>query len=397
MVSSKTDIRELLQEWRNACFFENQLTFAEAAESLKGQGPRLVDARPGTGSKASTWTIFDVNTNDEAVFVHAAVWDSNTNLETGNFVPPGEKASSVLSENRVQNVVGFKCDISYTLNTLEDPSLYDHLEVFEKYMLSLEDFNKSHRERSRWQDGSRRGTYILSSKLFVRKSMRPREPGFEAHEWLKRGLAAQKREDYALNPDRPSYFDLVNGAPVKLDKADPPRFQKGDLVWFAFKLSFFVSKESWSPDIMPIEFMRVVPVKEISYDGVSDRDGDDAEVDEEVAEEDTPKRLQEGCKLFKISRELFRESLDGSDCSSGKRKSVEQSDDDDTLEGDDGSVCDTNIEEPVKKVVKPRGKGKNGVAMADTSVKSEAQMPLFLPDKEEATIQPKKKIRKTKA
>ncbi|PPQ79644.1 hypothetical protein CVT26_015683 [Gymnopilus dilepis] len=301
----KTDIRDLLREWRPARFFDNQLAFEEVAQSLKGQGPRLVEARPGTGSRASTWTMFDLNTNEEAIFVHAAVWDSNTNLETGNFVPSGETASSSLSENRVQNVVGFKCDVSYTLNTLEDPSLYDHIESFENYIQGLDDFNKSHRERSRWQDGSRRETYIISSKLFLRKSMRPRVPDFEPHEWLMRGLAAQKREDYVLNPDRPSYFDLVNDIPVKLENADPPRFKRGDLIWFAFKLSFFVSKESWSSEITPLEFMRVVAVKDISYDGVSDRDGYEEGDDDGEDDDDGPKRLLEGRQVIRMPRKFL--------------------------------------------------------------------------------------------
>ncbi|KAF8871651.1 hypothetical protein CPB84DRAFT_1621855, partial [Gymnopilus junonius] len=186
----------------------------------------------------------------------AGIWSSNTNFETGNFVPRGERAPSTYAFHS-QSDVGFKCDVSHTLDTSIDESLWDCVQICERYIKNFKDFNRSGRERSRWQDGSDRRSYTISSKLFVRKSTKVAKPDFTPHEWLTRGVQAQKRMEYVINPERPLYYDLVDNSLVKLDNAEPPYYRRGDIVWFVFKLTFFVARENWSSEIVPLEFVRV--------------------------------------------------------------------------------------------------------------------------------------------
>ncbi|PPQ79931.1 hypothetical protein CVT26_004160 [Gymnopilus dilepis] len=259
---------------------------SEAAESVVNDKKPTVDVRPGTGFNSSTWTVYNCSTNEEAVLVHAAIWNSNTPLDTGNFVPPGEKAPRSVTEGRVQKKVSYMCDVSYTLDTTLDESLWDNLEALEAYVQKQEDFNRSERDRAQYQDGSRRTMYNMTSKLF----------------WLTRGIDAQKRPEYVINPNKPSYYDLVENVPVRLDHAKPSYFRRGDIIWFAFKLCFFVGRESWSSEIIPLEFLRVAR-REGLYSSSPD---DDNYLSGEEGEDDTDTtplpRLAEGQAIRTISR-----------------------------------------------------------------------------------------------
>ncbi|PPQ83058.1 hypothetical protein CVT26_011789 [Gymnopilus dilepis] len=258
---------DVLERWQNTALFEDRITFNDAVELLgEDEKNRVLEAKVGTGYKASTWTMFNNNTGQDAIFVHAAVWQSNSDLYTGNFVPKGEEAPIRVAESRIQNVPNFKCDITYVFNTDVERSLYTNVEHFEDYIKTVDGFNRSNRPRSSWQDGSSKSAYSLSSKLFVKKAAKPRQPNFEPHEWLVRAIKDQPREEFAINPDRPLYFDLVDNKAMKLENSDQPQFEAGDVVWFAFKISFFVAQKFWTSELVPLEFMRVARASEFQDD-----------------------------------------------------------------------------------------------------------------------------------
>ncbi|PPQ66486.1 LOW QUALITY PROTEIN: hypothetical protein CVT26_011174 [Gymnopilus dilepis] len=329
---------DFLEEWQNTCLFDYQLTFTEAIESLSSKsGKRLIEARAGTGQRASTWTLFDTRTNQEAILVHAAVWRSNTNFDTGNFVPAGETPPNHIPDNRIQKIPSFKCEIAYTIDTGVEDSFYNNLEfysnsdetviyardieILEEYIQSVKGFNRDKLERSPWQNGTHRDSYSLTTKLFVKRTANVKEPNYEPHEWLVKGVKGQKKRDYVLNPRRPAYFDLVNNKAVVLQNSKPPRYKAGDIVWFAFKVSFYVASQYWSSDLTPIEFIRVARGARYGLNSAEDLDDED--------EIDKPKKtLRDGAAISVIARNPHDEPKNL------KRKKDDASDTDKTLSSD---------------------------------------------------------------
>ncbi|PPQ65633.1 hypothetical protein CVT26_000575 [Gymnopilus dilepis] len=348
---------DYLREWRDVCLLEDQITMTQAADSLGKDNEPLIEAKCGSGQRASTWMFYNKSTKEEAILVHAGIWSWNADLDTGNFVPVGEKPPSTVTESRVQNSVSFKCDVSHAIDTTIDESLWDNLEVFEKYIQKMEGFNRSQRDRSPWQDGSRRTSYIISSKLFVRKSVTmPKELDFEPHEWLKKGIKAQMRQDFVINPARPRYYDLVEGKLIKLQNAVPAYFKKGDIVWFAFKLAFFIGKENWAPEIIPVEFVRVALGDGLYIDRVEEGEIIEQETKEKVGDamvptKVLPKRLEEGQSVVVITRIDRKGSSTAPAVTSDeapptheKRKSEEVTDEANKVSSDDSTVNAKEIE-----------------------------------------------------
>ena len=126
----------------------------------------------------------------------------------------------------------------------------------------------------------------MSSKLFVKKAAKPRQPDFEPHEWLSRAIKDQPRDDFAINPDRPIYFDLVDNKAIKLENSDEPHYVAGDVIWFAFKISFFVAQKYWTSELTPIEFMRVARASEFN-------DGD-VKIDKDISSRSKRECLKDG-------------------------------------------------------------------------------------------------------
>ena len=52
-------------------------------------------------AKICSLQFYNRTTKEEAIFVHAGIWSWNADLETGNFVPLGEKPPSTVTESRV--------------------------------------------------------------------------------------------------------------------------------------------------------------------------------------------------------------------------------------------------------------------------------------------------------
>ena len=56
-MSTDKSAKDVIDEWKETCFFDNLLIFGDAAASLASETDRLVELRVGTGSRASTWTV----------------------------------------------------------------------------------------------------------------------------------------------------------------------------------------------------------------------------------------------------------------------------------------------------------------------------------------------------
>ncbi|PPQ74740.1 hypothetical protein CVT26_005072 [Gymnopilus dilepis] len=375
----ESSLYKFLEKWQSTCLLEHQLTFTEAIESLNPKSKkRLIEARAGTGNRANTWTLFDTRTNQEAILVHTAIWRSNTSFDTGNFAPPGQKPPIHVSNQRIQRAPGFKCEITYTIDTTVEDSFYTNLQILEEYIQTIKGFNRENKERSPWQDGTHRDTYDLTSKLFVRTSLNTREPTFKPHKWLIDVVNGQKKVEYAINPRRPSYFDLVDKKVVKLEKSKPPRYCAGDIIWFSFKASFYIGNQYWSSALTPVEFVRVA--RGIKY-GLNNPEDDD---DEET--EGAKKRsLEDGSAISMIERNPFE------DQGSQKRKRDEASEDE-KGESEGGSETADEEESSISELTEASVKEELEVteaALPEPPAPSE-------PDPAESQPPPKKKGKKSK-
>ena len=48
---------DYLREWKNICLFDEQLTMTQAADSVLKDKEPLVEAKCGSGHRASTWMV----------------------------------------------------------------------------------------------------------------------------------------------------------------------------------------------------------------------------------------------------------------------------------------------------------------------------------------------------
>ncbi|KDR72125.1 hypothetical protein GALMADRAFT_18164, partial [Galerina marginata CBS 339.88] len=246
--------------WRNTCFRSNEITLSEAVESLTSDTP-LVEARPG--QNPSRWILFDTRSDKVAILAHAGLWSWNSDLRSGNFVPPGRKAPEGLPDSRMQTEISYKCEISYTIETSIDDSIYVLLKALEGHVCSQKNFNRSNRERRKWQDGTDRHRFVMSSKMLVKKSPfntaqgSPLNTPYEIHPWVLEALNEQSEQLYIANPESPRYLDRQGEVLVDLFDSEESGFRRGDIVWFSFKLGFYVNRDHWAPEIIPTAFIRV--------------------------------------------------------------------------------------------------------------------------------------------
>ncbi|PPQ72617.1 hypothetical protein CVT26_004091 [Gymnopilus dilepis] len=265
-MTEKAAMQEIVNQWKERTFQEYQIPFGEAMQSLGHNDAhiRYVEARPCQGS--SKWIMSDLATGQVAVFTYAALWAWGSDLHTGNYVPDNETAPAGLPDSRIQRHVNYRCEFSYCLDTSEDSSLYDLILKAESYIQEIEGFNRGKRPRKAFQDGNReeqRGKFIMTSKVFARKSPLNKKVTYAVHDWLLKALEDENPSKNIPNPERPRYLDYTNGMKlVDLADTNTPYFKRGDVVWFSFKLGFSVSGDSWSSELVPIEFVRVVEAPE---------------------------------------------------------------------------------------------------------------------------------------
>ncbi|KAI9065672.1 hypothetical protein FKP32DRAFT_1565896, partial [Trametes sanguinea] len=195
-----------------------------------------------------------------AILHTAVIWSWNSDLETGNFVPPGETAPSKIIIRR-QTQPSNLCQFSYAADTSYDKSLYVAQKEFENHVLGQNGFNRGRKPRRKWQEGegSYDSTYIFAAQVFLRRGpyswKKERTIPYELHPWIRAATGPQSQ--YFANPDRPSLFEAVNGALQNIADCSPPHLQYGDLVWISFFVEFIVGGTSWNPTFVPVEIVRV--------------------------------------------------------------------------------------------------------------------------------------------
>jgi hypothetical protein len=146
------------------------------------------------------------------------------------------------------------------------------MQGLEEHLVENRTFNRGNRPRRVWQNGldpeySRR--YILSSPLFLLRSASNQQVSltYEPHPWLI--SAVQQHNKYIINPNRPTTLVLADNELLDLEDGNPPEFQRNDIVWISFTISFIVGREYWQPEYRPIDIVRVgrLPVSEIDNSG----------------------------------------------------------------------------------------------------------------------------------
>ena len=114
-IETEEQLRNALQRWKNFSFNANYIKLHDAVTSINTDN-RLVDGRhqyaPRWLVRLPDLTVCHIlivittqlvrrGTRREAVFHTVGLWRWNSNLETGNFVPPGQTAPARLSEQRM--------------------------------------------------------------------------------------------------------------------------------------------------------------------------------------------------------------------------------------------------------------------------------------------------------
>lgn len=163
-------------------------------------------------------------------------------------------AWTTASYNILRRVIPRLKSVTLYLNSTE--------QAIEQYVTQIQSFNIANKPRIKWQNGtSANGRYSISHRLLIpctpsqhKKSLV--EDWSNIHPWLT--AAAQSTKTYMLNLPFPVYFDFCDGKRlVELKNSDPPHFSKGDIVFFTFRLGFYVGDSDWRPEIFPDEFIRV--------------------------------------------------------------------------------------------------------------------------------------------
>ncbi|KDR81137.1 hypothetical protein GALMADRAFT_61111 [Galerina marginata CBS 339.88] len=207
--------------------------------------------------------MFDTRSDKVAILAHAGLWSWNSDLRSGNFVPPGKKAPEGLPDSRMQTELSYKCEVTYTIETSVDESIYVLFKALESHVCSRQNFNRSKRERRKWQDGTERQRFAMSSKIVVKKSPfnttqgTPLSTPYETHPWVLDALNDQAEQVYIANPESPRYLERQGEVLVDLFDTEDSNFRRGDIIWFSFKLGFYVNRDHWAPEIIPIAFIRV--------------------------------------------------------------------------------------------------------------------------------------------
>jgi hypothetical protein len=98
----------------------------------------------------------------------------------------------------------------------------------------------------------------MNSPLFIRQTPHNRniKISYTIHDWIADALRSNTM--WMPNPDRP-HLMLYDGNVLGDALKDNPDFQfeRGDIVWVSFTVSFTCNASSWGPDIRPIELVRV--------------------------------------------------------------------------------------------------------------------------------------------
>ncbi|KAG2004984.1 hypothetical protein CC2G_003486 [Coprinopsis cinerea AmutBmut pab1-1] len=249
--------------WTTFKFRDTDIALCDVTEALNKGVHNLVIAKPASTRAKNRWNLINVETGKIAIINHAFVWAWGSPPYTGNFVPEGVVTPTGLPEGRM--LPSYQCEISYAFNTSNDKSLYEGLAALEKYIITVPDFNPNGKAKSTWQSLENNDTnhrYIASAKLFVKrtKDNAPQNGKYKVpytvHPWIEQSMDPATTR-LVPNKDRPRYFCLVDERLKKLEDVEPRQFQKDDVIWMSFYVSFNIRSSSWSVEITPLELVRV--------------------------------------------------------------------------------------------------------------------------------------------
>lgn len=130
------------------------------------------------------------------------------------------------------------------------------------YISSRTGFNRTNRIRRAWQrGGDNRGSFSFRSRLFVAntpfRARAAKVPLESLHHWISDALKGQTQQEFLANPDRPKFYNCVDGKPLRLEENNAGIYEPGDIVWMTFKMMYNIGTTYWSPELEPLEFMRV--------------------------------------------------------------------------------------------------------------------------------------------
>ncbi|KAJ7178784.1 hypothetical protein C8R43DRAFT_942384 [Mycena crocata] len=261
MAGESSQTLDELAPWKKRRFRDYELYWTKATESLDSNHP-LIEVKPN--KSGSRWTVYDKATGKIAIFCHAAVWAWSSPPETGNFVPDGEVAPEGSREGNITSVLDYTAEISYALNTAEDPSFYTAARLLEDHVTSQANFNRYKKPRRQWQEGlsiPTRRRFVFTSRLVVYKNLyntkdgQPLTTSYKLHPWIDSNV--RQSSEWIPNPDRPSIVDFVDGKLNILKPVNYRYFDRGDIVWFSFALVYVVRQSNWQPEFKPLDFVRV--------------------------------------------------------------------------------------------------------------------------------------------
>ncbi|TFK18560.1 hypothetical protein FA15DRAFT_575674, partial [Coprinopsis marcescibilis] len=249
--------------WKEVCFRENEVPLVQVIDALKGKNLD-VSAVQKTRRLPSRWMLWNEQINEPMLLTHAFVWLWNNPLETGNFVPVGERPPTNLFKDRMQSEPSMKCDISFAFDTTIDDSIYVALDIINEWIQTIPDFNPTHKPMKQWQSSKEFNTnyrYIVGSKLFARRTpynfvKNKYVVPYDVHPWIE-GNSAPHNDEFIPNPERVTYYDGTDGTLKPLKKSVPPSYNPGDIIKMTFKIAFIFGAEKWWTEVVPIQLIRV--------------------------------------------------------------------------------------------------------------------------------------------
>jgi len=166
------------------------------------------------------------------------------------------------------------------------------IQKIESHALACQGFNRGNRKRRSWQDGiteAGRQRLVMITKLFKKttpfnvKEGEQWSPTPSTHPWITAAMQDQQTPVLIPSMDKPGMFELSNRDLVSLDTSNNPSFNRGDVVWTAFKIGFAFLKNDWFPELLPVHFVRVA--ESLGGPGsATDETGWEERDDEEVLE-----------------------------------------------------------------------------------------------------------------
>lgn len=150
------------------------------------------------------------------------------------------------------------------------------VKFMETQVAKVEGFNPTAKPRRNWQNGvGNISRYTMNSDMFKPKQSwnTSIDTKYTVHNKIRDACEAVQ---LIPNPYRPKLYELVSETPVKLrdlrKSGTQPYFEKFDIVWFTFSVTFVVQANDWATELSPIECIKVgsVPLDSTRVDyGVS--------------------------------------------------------------------------------------------------------------------------------